>query len=261
MEIDTTLGVLFDQVADLYDKARPVYPEELFDELIKQVGLTENAQILEIAPGTGQATLPLARRGYKIVGVELGRRLSEVAKKKLLLYPNAQINNKSFEDVDLRERSFDLLYAATALHWIKQEERFSKPHRLLKDDGFMAIIGGAHISDGVGDKLFHATQPIYREYWASEKDGYHLKDLNEVKPMTFDERLFRFVEFKCFPRTISYTANAYCELLNTESEKLALPAEQREEFLEKIKKLIDKQFDGVAERKFANSLLILKKRN
>src|SRR5690349_24887868 len=107
MEIDTTLGVLFDQVADLYDKARPVYPEELFDELIKQVGLTENAQILEIAPGTGQATLPLARRGYKIVGVELGRRLSEVAKKKLLLYPNAQINNKSFEDVDLRERSFD----------------------------------------------------------------------------------------------------------------------------------------------------------
>jgi len=204
MEIDTTLGVLFDQVADLYDKARPAYPKELFDELIKQVRLTENARILEIAPGTGQATLPLARLGCKIVGVEPGKQLSEIAKKNLAQYQNVKIINKAFEDVDLYERSFDLIYAATALHWINQEAQFSKPHRLLKDDGFMAIIKGDHISDGVGDKLFHATQPIYEEYWANEKGGYHLKDLNEIKPTTFDEKLFRFVEFKCFPRIITY---------------------------------------------------------
>src|SRR5690242_9822873 len=108
MEIDTTPRVLFDQVAKLYDKARPACPEELFDELIKQIGLKKSAQILEIAPCTGQATLHLARLSYNIVGMELGKKLSEISKENLQKYPNVQIINKAFKDVDLHEQSFDL---------------------------------------------------------------------------------------------------------------------------------------------------------
>ena|ERR1700722_12376664 len=260
MEKDIKLRILFDQVADLYDKARPTYPDALFDELIKKAKLSENSKLLEIAPGTGQATLPLAKKGYEIVGIELGQKLAEIAKENLRDYPNVQIITGAFEDVDLLAGSFDLIYVATAFHWIKPEAQYSKPHKLLKDGGYLAIIKGDQISNDAGDAFFHDTQPIYEKYWPNEKGRYHLRKLEEVKPTSFDSNLFELVDFKCFPQTIPSTAEAYCELLNTDSEKLALSPEQRASFLNEIKQLINDRFNGIAERRYANSLLLLKRK-
>ncbi|HET8788172.1 MAG TPA: rRNA adenine N-6-methyltransferase family protein, partial [Actinomycetes bacterium] len=62
----------FDQVADLYDRVRPGYPAALFDDLAELAGVGPGARVLEIGPGTGQATVPLAERGCRVVAVELG---------------------------------------------------------------------------------------------------------------------------------------------------------------------------------------------
>ena len=48
----------FDQAAWLYDKARPRYPDALFTALIDKSQLKSDARLLEIGPGTGQATRP-----------------------------------------------------------------------------------------------------------------------------------------------------------------------------------------------------------
>ena len=54
----------FDRAALLYDKVRPGYPEELFEDLVSLSGIpTGGRRVLEVGCGTGQATLPLARRG------------------------------------------------------------------------------------------------------------------------------------------------------------------------------------------------------
>ena len=66
----------FDQVAELYDRARPNYPAEVFDDLAALARLPDGARILEIGCGTGQGTLPLARRGYRVICVELGSDLA-----------------------------------------------------------------------------------------------------------------------------------------------------------------------------------------
>ena len=66
----------FDGVADLYERARPGYPEAVFDDLATLARLPAPARILEIGCGTGQATLPLARRGHAITCVELGASLA-----------------------------------------------------------------------------------------------------------------------------------------------------------------------------------------
>jgi SAM-dependent methyltransferase len=58
----------FDQIAELYDRARPYYREEMFDDLFQLAGLEPaSTRILEIGCGTGRATEPLARRGADIV--------------------------------------------------------------------------------------------------------------------------------------------------------------------------------------------------
>ena len=73
----------FDAVATLYDQARPGYPERLFDDLVSLSGTGPGAKVLEISCGTAQATVPLARRGYHVLCVELGDNLATIARGKL----------------------------------------------------------------------------------------------------------------------------------------------------------------------------------
>jgi len=66
----------FDQAAEIYQRVRPDYPEALFDDLIILAGLAPGDQLLEVGCATGKATLPLARRGFRITCVELGGELA-----------------------------------------------------------------------------------------------------------------------------------------------------------------------------------------
>ncbi len=77
----------FDEDAALYDSIRPRYPEQLFDDIILQTGLDPGAKVLEVGCGTGQATVGLAQRGFRIVCVELGDALAAVARKNLVAFP------------------------------------------------------------------------------------------------------------------------------------------------------------------------------
>ncbi len=65
----------FDSAADLYQQARPEYPEQLYNTLIDAVGLTSGDELLEVGCATGKATLPLARRGFRITCLEPGAAL------------------------------------------------------------------------------------------------------------------------------------------------------------------------------------------
>jgi len=68
----------FDQIADRYQDARPEYPESLLT-LVEKSGLRSGDRLLEVGSGSGKATLPLARRGYRIACVELGPALAAAA--------------------------------------------------------------------------------------------------------------------------------------------------------------------------------------
>jgi SAM-dependent methyltransferase len=254
-------GGLFDEIADLYDRARPSYPEPLFDAIVSRTGLNSGSQLLEIGAGTGQATLPMAKRGYSILAVERGANLARLARGNLQQYPQVQVVTGKYEDIELTSEAFDLVYCATALHWIRPESRFRKTHQVLRRGGHFAILRGAHISDECGDLFFHASQPIYRKHFSTETDqsDYTIKKLSDVRVETFDAELFECVHFECFPATISFTSKEYCALLNTESPKLALPPETRSRFLEDIKQLIDTSFGGTISRCYANPLTILRK--
>src|ERR671933_454382 len=60
------LRTTFEEVPELYERARPLYPPELFDDLVAYAGLEAGSRVLEIGCGTGQATLPLAERGLAV---------------------------------------------------------------------------------------------------------------------------------------------------------------------------------------------------
>ncbi len=239
---------------------RPHYPKELFDKLVNDTRLPKSAELLEIGPGTGQATKPLAERGFHITAVELGRELAAKAREVLTGHPNAQIISGDFENADLPRKHYNLVYSATAFHWIKPEVRFTKAHALLKPGGYLAIIHTEHVSDEKGDAFFHAAQPVYKCYVPGSGDSsFRLPRSNDLKPPLIDTALFTLESFTGFPLVISYDAEGYTGLLSTYSPIIVLPDEQRKKFLKGIGRLINEHFGGTIERHFTMTLTIARK--
>ena len=84
----------FNEAADGYDAARPIASPEVFDDLVERAGLAPGARVLEIGCGTGQATLPLAERGFSMLAVELGANLAEVARRKLAAFRTSRSSRR-----------------------------------------------------------------------------------------------------------------------------------------------------------------------
>jgi ubiquinone/menaquinone biosynthesis C-methylase UbiE len=60
----------FDQVASVYSKARPDYPDALVDDVVSYADLKLNDRIFEVGCGTGQATKSFAKRGFPILATD-----------------------------------------------------------------------------------------------------------------------------------------------------------------------------------------------
>jgi SAM-dependent methyltransferase len=253
----------FDDVAELYDAIRPRYPEALFAVLVRRAGLQPTAELLEIAPGTGQATLPLARRGYRITAIELGANMARVASDRLKAHPNVAIIHAPFEEAELPAGAFDLVYVATAFHWVAPEARFAKTHALLRRAGHLAIIHRNHVSDERGDAFTAATQPIYQQYEQEAVAGartYVPRRRVDLRPEPVDETLFTPVSFDTFPETVRYSADEYVDLLSTYSPTLAMKPRARATFLDEIRRLIEQRFNGEVTQHYAMSLQVAQRK-
>ncbi|WP_405172451.1 rRNA adenine N-6-methyltransferase family protein [Paenibacillus sp. FSL H8-0280] len=67
----------FNLVTHEYERYRPVYPSEMFDDIFTYLNLNKEDSILEIGCGTGQATGGLVSKDYtNITCIELGSNLA-----------------------------------------------------------------------------------------------------------------------------------------------------------------------------------------
>lgn len=195
--------------------------------------------MLEIGPGTGQATLPLAERGLDVVGVELGEGLAAVARRKLARFPNVQIATGRFESWDPgRDRGFDAVVAFTAFHWIDPEVQYEKPRRLLREGGVLAIVTTKHVAGA--DPFWTEVQEDYDAVVPSDENSPPpaaelVPDLGAEIAAT---RLFRPAEIRRYLWDTAYSADEYVALLDTYSGHRALPQPQRQELYERIRRRI-----------------------
>jgi predicted O-methyltransferase YrrM len=133
------LRATFDSAADLYHQARPDYPEPLYDTLVQAAGLRVGDQLLEIGCATGKATIPLARR-FRITCIEIGSALTAAARSNLADFRHVEIIESAFETWSPQPaRQFDLVFAATAWHWLDPATRYQRAWQLLRSGGHLAF--------------------------------------------------------------------------------------------------------------------------
>ena len=252
------LRATFDEAAERYDRARPGYPPAVFDDLAELAGAGPGCRVLEIGPGTGQATVPLAERGCWIVAVELGAGLAAVARRKLARFPRVEVVVAAFEDWPLPPEPFDLVLAATAFHWIDPAVRVAKAADALRPGGALAVIATHHVAGG-DHGFFADVQACYRRWDPQTTPGFRLPTAAEV-PMRGDEldRSGRFgpVTFRRHQWELPYSTAAYLELLRTYSGHLAMAPEACDGLLACIADLIDRRHGGRITKRYLTELQV-----
>ncbi|HET7659881.1 MAG TPA: hypothetical protein VFK66_05775 [Oryzihumus sp.] len=68
----------FEHGADDYERLRPDFPTQLFDDIRTAAGARLDGRVLEVGAGTGRATLPLVRGGAMVEVVEPSKDLREL---------------------------------------------------------------------------------------------------------------------------------------------------------------------------------------
>lgn len=130
----------FNKIAKLYDEGRPSYPEELIEDVISRTNITPGDNLLEIGAGTGKATLQFGRRGFRVHSIEPGQNLADILITKCAEFPNVTAEVNSFEKwIPKSNQTYDLIFSASAFHWIDPKLKYKKTHLLLKDNGYLAI--------------------------------------------------------------------------------------------------------------------------
>ena len=139
------LSRTFDQADKLYQRARPDYPPELYERLLSITRLPPAARLLEIGCATGKATLPLARRGFRLTCLEPGPALAAAARANLAGF-EVEVIQTRFEDWVPTGQQFALVFAATSWHWVDPDVRYRLAAEALEPGGHLATWGTGHVA-------------------------------------------------------------------------------------------------------------------
>jgi len=240
------LRATFEEVPELYDRARPTYPPELFGDLVELAGLPAQARILEVGPGTGKATRPLAERGYEIVAVELGERLAEVAHRNLAAFPSVEIVTANFESWEPAVAGFDTVVAFTAFHWIDPDLRLAKSARLLRAGGALAVVQTHHIVRPGGDGFWAEVQEDYDAVVPSpdNRPPPLAEEVADLRDEIERSELFRPPQIRRYAWDIPYTADEYLAVLDTYSGHRSMTDGERSEVFRRIRRRIEARPEG-----------------
>jgi SAM-dependent methyltransferase len=212
---------VFDAVADAYDDARPEYPEQLFDDLVALAALEPGNRLLEIGCATGKATRPLLARGFEVTCVELGPNLAARAREL-----GVTVHLGRFEELETDER-FDLVFAATAWHWLDPELRYRKAHALLRPGGHLAFWDATHALPPGVDPFFAEIQDVYDEIGESHPGGWPPTEAEDHRAEIEKTGLFEDVQMRRYLWELQYTADEYVALLDTFSGHIEMTDAQR----------------------------------
>jgi SAM-dependent methyltransferase len=253
-----TLRQTFDEAAARYDHARPGYPEALFDDLAALAGLGPGSRVLEVGCGTGQATVPLAQRGYAVCAIELGPRLAEVARAKAAAFPAVEVVTAAFEAWPLPAEPFDAVVAATSFHWIDPDVRVARAADALRPGGALAVISTHHVAGG-GARFFDEVQACYEAWMPGTPPGLRLPAAADIP--SEHEALERGGHFepavaRRYETDVEYSAHAYLDVLQTYSNHLALEPGARRALLACIGELIDGRYGGRVVKRYLTELAV-----
>lgn len=239
----------FDTVAATYEKLRPGYTDDLYKMLFDYIAIDPSSCVVEVGIGGGQATLPILKTGCILTAVEYGEKFSKLCKKKFEDYKNFSVITEKFENVSFPDSQYNLVYSASAFHWIPEDIGYSKVYDMLINGGAFARFANHPYRDKANpllsaeiDKLY--SKYYYKYYGIDIKSEPEYSEEQAIQKAQIAEK-YGFVDIRhsMFYRTRTFSAKEYIELLGTYSDHIAIEDKIRTEFFTKIEEVIN-QYGG-----------------
>lgn len=207
----------FDTIPEEFEQYRPRYCKELFDELISGCGLDSGKTVLEIGPGTGQATEPVLATGCDYTAIELGENFTAFMKEKFGKYHNFKIINDDFETHDFEDNKYDLVYSAATIQWIPEKTAFTRTFQMLKPGGYLAMFMTRSDEKSANRELHQKIEEVYEKHFRV-KQNYSCK-LNYEAAVNYGFTKYRYCEWK---KERTLTADEYISYISTHCAHITL---------------------------------------
>jgi len=229
--------LVFGEVARQYHCLRPGYPEAVFQALQDYAGLEPGSKVLEIGAGTGKATGPMLRRGWRLVALEPDPEMARVARAAVKDLGEVDLLESTFEAWAEPEEAFAALVAAQSWHWVDPAMRYPKASRVLRNRGTLALVwnrpqdGDPRIREQL-DRVYSRLAPHIATGPPGELQGDRRPEI--ARAGGFDR-----IELVRVPWEVQYSAPDYAELMRTQSDHRLLAPELLETLLSEVQEVID----------------------
>ena len=228
MDNKKDLGGTFDTAVSLYEKMRPGYVADIYKAIFDYVDIGESSRVVEVGSGSGQATLPVLQTGCSLTAVEYGENFSGLLR------------------VPLENDTYDLVFSATAFHWVPEDIGYPKVYSILKEGGAFARFANRPQISADDPELLREIDEIYDGHynkyygvrsgtrkWFTEESARAIADI----PAKYG---FTDIRYHLFRRDRTFTAEEYVQLLGTYSDHIAIEESERKIFFAKIEDAIER---------------------
>lgn len=251
---------LFGLDSEAYDDARPDYPGWVFDEIDARVPLL-GAEVLEIGPGTGQASLPLARRQPgNLTLLEPDNRLHAILRRKLTaLKAPVTLRTETFEGAELGAGAPDVIVAATCFHWLDQQTALARAREVLRPGGCLALVWNTFQVLGAPDPFHDATEELLAPLSRSPSAGQSLPFALDVaaRRAQAQQAGFEAITDRHETWTLVLAPARVRALYGGFSNILRMAPDARVGLLDKLEAIARQEFDGRVERNMTTSLYLM----
>ena len=232
---------VFDTIPEQFDKFRPRYCAELFSDLIAYAGIGSGKAVLELGPGTGQATDPILDTGCDYHAIELGENLYAMMKRKYGNDRNFSIINGDFITYDFGARKFDMIYSAATIQWIPEDVAFSKTFDLLKPGGVLAMMFTKADYKTPNEDLYNKIQQVYDEFFKPETEYMHGSFHYTHAP---DYGYVNLEKHEYYGKR-EFTADEYVAFCGTHCDHIVIPEPYKSKFFDGLRKAVREAGDKI----------------
>ncbi|MFD6161593.1 class I SAM-dependent methyltransferase [Nocardia sp. NPDC060256] len=117
--------------AERYDRSRPRYPEAMVQSII---AASPGRDVLDVGIGTGIVARQFQAAGCRVLGVEPDERMADFARRH-----GTEVEVSTLETWDPAGRTFDIVVAGQAWHWVDPVVGAAKAAEVLRPGGRLAL--------------------------------------------------------------------------------------------------------------------------
>jgi SAM-dependent methyltransferase len=254
---------LFGADPETYDRARPGHAERVYGVLVERCGLRPGTSVLEVGPGTGQATRGLLELGADpLVAIEPNEELARYLAASV--GDRVDIRVTALEDADLPESSFDLATAASSFHWIDQATGLATMVRALRPGGWVALWWTGFGDPQRPDPFRDATEELMRTMPKSPVGSHRggrtpSAGGSEAWLQALGAAGFEDASHERIPWSKTFDAKEIREVFSTFSPFLYVDGERRTEVLDALERIARTEFDDRVDKPLVTALYTARK--